>query len=79
MLPGPESGELLEGLQMDLCLKCFTSPFFEKRLYGVQAITTMISQIRNAEVLFPFCKFKPSRYQIVQRILFMGQLRLITP
>ncbi|KAH3732634.1 ubiquitin carboxyl-terminal hydrolase 34 [Pelomyxa schiedti] len=49
ILTETETAELLEGLHMDVAVKFVLCPFFDKRLYGLQILTMLISYIRNAE------------------------------
>jgi hypothetical protein len=51
LYPSKQVGEILETLQLDVALKCFTSPLFEKRMFGLNSITEMISLVKNAEKL----------------------------
>ncbi|KAH3767551.1 ubiquitin carboxyl-terminal hydrolase 34 [Pelomyxa schiedti] len=53
VIPAAECGEIMETMSLSVALKCFTSGFLEKRVYGLQSISNMSLYIRNSEQSAP--------------------------
>eukprot|EP00727_Mastigamoeba_balamuthi_P010386 m51a1_g5970 putative ubiquitin domain-containing protein (1649) ;mRNA; f:219026-227559 len=50
-LPAQTVGTIVEPAYLAVALRCFKCQTFDKRIYGLQAITAVVSWIRNAETL----------------------------